>query len=134
MDAQLVALATSGAQALVGLMATDVWGKAKGLAARLFRSAHDQELQEVSDELEASRSIVLAADPQTRQRQLDLWESRMHLRLLEDPQSETLIRELQELDQRELGTSNAVGKVVMNATAHDSGRVYQQGQGVQHNG
>lgn len=63
MEAELAALATSGATTLVGLMVSDSWGQAKARVTRFFarqggggEAAADEELEGARDELSAARN------------------------------------------------------------------------------
>ncbi|WP_097869242.1 hypothetical protein [Streptomyces sp. rh34] len=59
MEAELTALAASGATAFVGLMVTEAWTQARGRVARFLGRGEDDEA--VDAELEASRRELTAA-------------------------------------------------------------------------
>ncbi|MFH9267825.1 hypothetical protein ACH4KN_26800 [Streptomyces sp. NPDC017546] len=59
MEAELTALAASGATAFVGLMVTEAWTQARGRVARFLGGGEDDEA--VDAELEASRAELTAA-------------------------------------------------------------------------
>ncbi|MGW1806557.1 hypothetical protein [Streptomyces sp. NPDC002078] len=98
MDAELVALASSGATTLVGLMVTDGWQQVRGRFAALFR----QQGTDVDEELERSRDDLVAArqarDVATAEDLVAEWRSRIRRLLAADPgaadQLRTLLDEL----------------------------------------
>lgn len=59
MEAELTALAASGATAFVGLMVTEAWTQARGRMARFLARGEDVDV--VDAELEESREELLAA-------------------------------------------------------------------------
>jgi len=138
MDDALAALATSGAQTIVTLMATDAWQKTKNLAARIFSHKDLEAATQISDALEASRSKVLSADrtrsQEIQQQEIDRWESQLRLSLLDDDAAVDLIKELVEAakGQQLIGSAGPTS-ISMRADAKGKSRIYQQGQGVQYN-
>ncbi|MFJ3530046.1 MULTISPECIES: hypothetical protein [unclassified Streptomyces] len=80
MDAELAALAASGATTLVSLMVTDSWAQARQLVGRLVaRTASDGA---TVAELDASRARLLAADARDQARATrevtDQWHVHLH--------------------------------------------------------
>ena len=95
MDAELVALASSGAGTLVTLMVTDAWSDVKAKAAALFKR-HGNEA--VAGELEAARGKLIAAREQgDKQAEADVhaeWRARLHRLLQDAPAAAPLLGEL----------------------------------------
>jgi hypothetical protein len=137
MDAALTELATSGAQTIIRLMATDAWDGAKRLIARICTPQDEVPAEQIVRELENSRGQLTSYKPddlQAQQHELDRWDSRLRLRLLEEPQIASLIEELVDFARaRGLGGVIDSGPISMHASAVGNARVYQQGRGVQHN-
>ncbi|WP_327290704.1 hypothetical protein [Streptomyces sp. NBC_01198] len=101
MEAELAALATSGATTLVGLMASDAWAHARGRLARFFARGGeagpvDAELEESRQELAAARGAdddLAAGDVEAA------WRTRLRRTLRADPAAaEELRRLLAELE------------------------------------
>ncbi|MEV3923177.1 hypothetical protein [Actinomadura coerulea] len=96
MEAELSALASAGATALVGLMVSDSWSQAKGALARLFgrHGPADAPLQE----LEYSRMEILAAylahDVSRVEEIGDHWRGRLESLLHADATAEEEVRRL----------------------------------------
>jgi hypothetical protein len=139
MDDALTALATSGAQTIVNLMATDAWQKTKRLVAQIFSRDKSDGATDTATELEVSRAKIIAAhsslDNGVQQHELDRWEARLRLRLLEDDEMVASVKELIEIaaGQQFIGSAGPAD-ISMRADAKGNSRIYQQGQGVQHNG
>jgi hypothetical protein len=106
-DAEMVALAGTGAATLVTLMVTDAWGGAKAGFAALLARRHGSEpvvaesvVAEtvVAGELEQARAQVLAAraarDPQLETAVWDEWYARLCQLLDTDPQATGLLTDL----------------------------------------
>lgn len=91
-----MALATSGATTLVGLMVTEGWGQLRDRVAGLFRRQGRAEV--VGAELESSREVLLEAarqgDPEVREAVALEWRSRLTQLLAADAQA---VAELQDL-------------------------------------
>ncbi|WP_147458801.1 hypothetical protein [Micromonospora sp. BL4] len=138
MDPAIAALAASGAQAIVGLMATDAWERAKGLAARVFAGRHRDATDLMVSDLDESRNEVAGAIGEDRysvcRHQQDLWDARLRIALLGDPQIAHSIYELLDLAERKGLLAQNSQNISMHANAADQSRVYQQGQGIQYNG
>ncbi|MBD0690468.1 hypothetical protein [Streptomyces sp. CBMA123] len=79
MEAELMALATSGATTLVGLMVTEGWEQLHDRVAGLFR--RQGRVEAVRAELESSREVLLEAarqgDPDVREAVALEWRSRL---------------------------------------------------------
>ncbi|MFF3622196.1 hypothetical protein [Streptomyces sp. NPDC002467] len=83
MDAELVALASSGATTLVGLMVTDGWAQARARFARLF----GREQPRAEAELEESRAELIAASDSgaAREETERVWRDRIRALLVVSP-------------------------------------------------
>jgi hypothetical protein len=118
----IVALATSGAVAVVAAMATDAWESARAGIVHVFRPDDGETPQDIETQLDADQTLVVeagdAAD-ETRQDLVPAWRRRL-LRLLEGypkkvGELRTLVAGLEEShgsDQRAW---------VQNITARDNG-------------
>jgi hypothetical protein len=138
MDPELASIATSGAQTIVGLMVTDAWQGAKKLIARIFASRPKQVSDQLMLDLESSRDELINDNENNSEifkLEGNRWESILRLHLLENPQAVLLIEELLAFG-RSQGVADSIDSstISINATATGNARVYQQGQGVQHNG
>ena len=138
MDSELASLATSGAQTIVGLMVTDAWQGAKKLVARIFASRPKQVSDQIMLDLESSRNELTSGEAGSSEiltLEQNRWESILRLHLLENPQAVSLIEELLAFGRRQgIADSADSSTISINATAMGNARVYQQGQGIQHNG
>ena len=139
MDAELAALASSGATTLVGLMISDGWAQTKVRIVNLFARGSSEQAGEITAELDAAQSQLVAATgrpDETVTAGLEAeWRSRFKKLLANDPQSVSELREiLNELDpEADRGQASVHGiKMVAKATGH--GRVYQVGAGDMHIG
>ncbi|KAA9375451.1 hypothetical protein F5972_27220 [Microbispora cellulosiformans] len=130
MEPELVALASSGAATLVGLMVSDSWTKAKEGVARML--ARGKNAEQMSQELDASRAELLAAHEADDGRLVagieEAWRARL-CRLVEaDP---PLAEELRQLTEA-LGTTPPAGETgnVFNLISGDvrHGPVVQAGR------
>jgi hypothetical protein len=97
-EAELTALAVSGATALVQLMASDAWATVKGRARALFGHGRPGETRTAEEELEQARSaVVVAANGGDRAAIAEMesrWRERLLLLLREDPAAENELRAL----------------------------------------
>ncbi len=95
-EAELVALASSGAGTLVTLMVTDAWGDVKAKVAALFARRRGGEA--VAHDLEEGRAALIAArqrgDEQAAADVQAKWRSRLGRLLQEDPEAKPLLAEL----------------------------------------
>jgi hypothetical protein len=139
-DPALLALATSGANALISLMTTDLWERAKsgvsGLFARGAATSEfiENELEESRAELEASAARGDLEDTTSEIQQM--WKGKFRRLLAADPDLAADVREIVGLWE---GSGNAGGNgprdvIQQTATAYDNSRIYQQGSGIQNNG
>ncbi|MFG2143451.1 NB-ARC domain-containing protein [Streptomyces sp. NPDC048696] len=99
MEAELTALAVSGATTMVTLMVSDAWAQARGRLARLFsRGAGDDDTGRLVDELQASREELLAAraagDDEGAADIEEQWRLRIRRMLRADPAAAQELREL----------------------------------------
>ncbi|MFD3377959.1 MULTISPECIES: hypothetical protein [unclassified Streptomyces] len=96
MDAELVALATAGATALVQQMVTDGWANVRDRVVVLFSRGRDEEA--VVGELEESRAdLVAARDDDDEQVAADVqatWRNRLRRTLRDDPAAAAELRAL----------------------------------------
>ncbi|MGY6026898.1 hypothetical protein [Streptomyces spinosirectus] len=98
MEAELTALAVSGATTLVQLMAGEAWAAAKSRVSALFGRGRSGEEQAADAELEQARSAVVAAAHGGDRAALagieSQWQARLLLLLREDPAAEGELRAL----------------------------------------
>lgn len=96
MEAELAALAASGATTLVGLMVSETWTRARDRLARFFAGAEDETT--VERELTASRAELMTAreaDDEAAAADIeDAWRTRLRLTLLADPGAAAELRAL----------------------------------------
>ncbi|MDJ0343941.1 hypothetical protein QMK19_27935 [Streptomyces sp. H10-C2] len=89
MEAELVALATSGATTLVGLMVSESWAQARGRLVALFSRGRTEATAAVEDELDGSRDEVVralaASDEPTVADVEAAWRLRLRRLLQADP-------------------------------------------------
>ncbi|MCF2525700.1 hypothetical protein [Yinghuangia soli] len=100
MEAELAALAASGATTLVGLMASDAWEHGRTRIAALFGRTRPEQEELVASELDSSRSELLAAgDDRSMQAAEELeveWRVRLRRLLAADPAAAAELREILE--------------------------------------
>lgn len=94
MDAELVALASSGATTLVGLMVTDGWTQARARFARLFGRVQD----DTEADLEESRAHLIAAggSAASRAEVERVWRDRIAALLVAAPEASQELRDILE--------------------------------------
>lgn len=94
MEAEIVALATSGATTVVGLMASDLWTEVRGRVAALF----GRRSESVGEELELAREELLAAEdgPGAAAAAEAEWGNRLRRALAADPTAAAQLRSLLE--------------------------------------
>ncbi|MCC5480306.1 hypothetical protein ACFV2N_33965 [Streptomyces sp. NPDC059680] len=97
-EAELTALAMSGATTLVQLMAGDAWATARSRARALFGRGRADEARAADAELEEARAaVVAAADSGDRAALAEIesrWQARLLLLLREDPAAQAGLRAL----------------------------------------
>jgi hypothetical protein len=90
-EAELVALASAAAAALVGAMAKDGWSQAKAGMVALWRRHRPGQDVAVEDALESSRGEIVNADEAAHQGLVDLvqgrWQGRLETLLEEHPEA-----------------------------------------------
>jgi hypothetical protein len=95
-DAELVALATAGATAVVQQMATDSWARARDRVVAFFARRGEAQEDAVARELETSRGELMAAldsgDEQTASDVRAEWRTRLRRALLADPAAAAELR------------------------------------------
>ncbi|QEU95070.1 hypothetical protein [Streptomyces kanamyceticus] len=100
MDAELTALATAGATALVQQMVTDGWGQVRDRVAGFFARGDADDEEAVAGELEESRGDLTAArdsaDAEAEADVLAAWRGRMRRALRADPAAAAELRALLE--------------------------------------
>ncbi|WP_436774346.1 hypothetical protein [Yinghuangia sp. YIM S09857] len=100
MDPAVVALASSGATTLVGVMVTDAWVQARGRFARWFGGADPQAVDAAGEELDACREELVAAQAagelEVAQDVEAEWRGRLRRRLAADPEARAELRALVE--------------------------------------
>ncbi|GGT23926.1 hypothetical protein [Streptomyces purpureus] len=102
MEAELVALATAGATALVQQMVGDGWGQVKGRVTAFFARRAGTDPEAVGEELETVRAELLTADEsgdaqavsEAQAEARTEWRARMRRTLRADPQAAAELRAL----------------------------------------
>ncbi|MDX3851588.1 hypothetical protein [Streptomyces sp. AK02-01A] len=98
MEAELVALATAGATALVQQMATDGWTRARERMVRFFAERGSASPETIESDLETARAELVAAqqdDDETTAADLRAeWRNRLRRTLREDPAAAVELRAL----------------------------------------
>lgn len=122
-EAELTALAASGATSLVGLMVSDAWGQVRGRLAAFFARGGDGGT--VGGQLDSSRAELVAAqqagDADTAADVADEWRARLRRVLRADPAAAAELRAL--LDEFGSPTGSGSISVVHNTfsgTAYNS--------------
>lgn len=124
MDPELVALASAGGTALVGVMATDSWNAARQMVARLFsRHVQDREAA-IESQLDGNQALVLGAEEPDRARAglAPLWELELSALLAAHPDAEAELRRLVDELQAALTTSGPAWTQIN--TARDGSRLF----------
>ncbi|MEV0974977.1 hypothetical protein [Microtetraspora glauca] len=130
MDPELMALASSGAATLVGLMISDSWTQVKEGIARML--ARGKAVKETAQELDASRDELLAASASDDQLTVTSiegeWRSRLSRLLEADPAlADDLQRFMKASSARSLaGPTGDVHNVISGGVQH--GPVIQAGR------
>ncbi|MFE6986392.1 hypothetical protein [Streptomyces griseus] len=127
MEAELTALAASGATTFVGLMATEAWTQVRGRVARFLARGEDTEA--VDAELEESRAELTAAradaDEETAADIEAEWRTRLRRALRANPEAAAQLRDL--LDElaplQPAGHTVSVTNTISGGTQH--GPVFQ---------
>lgn len=137
MEAELTALAASGATTFVGLMATEAWTQVRGRVARILARGEDTEA--VDAELEESRAELTAAradaDEETAADIEAEWRTRLRRALRANPETADELRGLlaELAPQQPAGTTVSINHntisggvynapVIMAQSVHDSVR------------
>lgn len=117
MEAELTALAVSGATTLVQLMAGDAWASARDRVRALLRRDRSGQTQTADVELEETRAAVVVATNSDDRAALagieSRWRERLLLLLREDPSAEAELRAL----LAAAGHSSAQGTTVHNTVS-----------------
>ncbi|CAL9387258.1 hypothetical protein [Streptomyces sp. enrichment culture] len=133
MEAELVALASTGAAALVQQMVGEAWEQTRGRVAAFFARRSGQDVAVIDGELEEARAELVDAersgDDEARDEALTEWRSRMRRALRNDPEAAQELRAL--LDELK-GTEAAPRQIVEthNTMSHSTvhgGTVIQAG-------
>lgn len=121
MDAQLVALAASGASALVGAMVTDAWAQARGQVVGLWRRHCPAQAEAVEAELVSSQEELAAtaeSEELLRVRLEGRWQGRLERLLEEAAESGRAAADLRATADVISGlTASGAGSVVQNVRA-----------------
>ncbi|MDG6106123.1 hypothetical protein Daura_06470 [Dactylosporangium aurantiacum] len=139
----LMTLASAASGGLVGAAMTDAWQQIKARVAGILGRADsdrsraiERRLDETQRELSSTPAAQLAP---VEARHAEAWRTRIADVLEDDPDiAVELARFVEELKEAglisETGQSRfSAGSVSVSAEAKDHARVFQQGQGVQHN-
>lgn len=117
LDAELAALAASGASSLVGLMVSDAWSATRERVARLFARGGDED--QVAGELTAARAELAEAerngDEEHRADIQEAWKLRLRGLLRTDPEAAAELRSL--LDEIAPAEPSAGGVVINNTVS-----------------
>ncbi|MFD3540080.1 hypothetical protein ACFWUQ_11345 [Streptomyces sp. NPDC058662] len=131
MDAELVALASSAATTVVGLLATDGWEQAKVGVAALWRRARPEQAETVEAELVAARTGVLTArqagDDGAEAALTAEWCDRLRHFLAADPARARELRALLAELSPPSPAAGRAGRVEMHGTGSDNARIYMSG-------
>ncbi|MET9449220.1 hypothetical protein [Streptomyces cinerochromogenes] len=104
MEAELTALAVSGATTLVQLMAGDAWATARSRVRALFGRGREEEGRTAAEELDEARGAVVAARADGDRAALaeieSLWQARLLVLLRDDPAARDELRALVEAARR----------------------------------
>ncbi|GAA3257624.1 hypothetical protein [Nonomuraea helvata] len=124
MEAELIALATSGATTLITLMISDAWTQVKGRLTHMLGRGDDEE-GNLLQELESSRAALLyalASGDDTRVATIEAeWRTRLLPLLRRDP---SLVEELQNLPAPSAGTVyNHISGRVRSGLVIQAGRI-----------
>ncbi|MEU1222127.1 hypothetical protein [Streptomyces microflavus] len=137
MDPALIAIATASANALVTLMTTDLWERAKEGVARALRRTTEADPEAL---LEGSRTELGQASArgdseETVAEMQQMWRGKFRRLLAEHPEAADDLLFLKEL-RKEIDNDGENGEsttISQSATSYDSSRIYQMGTGVQNN-
>jgi hypothetical protein len=124
-----MALATSGATAVVAAMATDAWDSARAGVIRIFRRDDGEPHPNTEAQLDADQMLVAEAGDgadDTRQDLVPAWRRRLQNLLKDHPEKEGELRTLVADLENSLGPDQR--RWVQNITAHDHGVAF----GAQH--
>lgn len=133
-DAELAALMSTAATALVQLLTTDGWERAKSAVGSLWQRVHPDSVATLAIELADSRAALLAArevgDDQAERDLEGEWRGRLGRLVAADPRvADELPQLLQELRAALSETAEAqTGHIDMRAHASGHARVYQAGR------
>ncbi|MDT9687789.1 hypothetical protein Q5762_05375 [Streptomyces sp. P9(2023)] len=125
MEAELVALATAGATALVQQMVGDGWGSARTRVAAFFARRFGADEESVGAELEIAREELLDAErsddeqaaSDARAEALAEWRARMRRSLRDDPEAADELRQILAELTGEGGSGAPTVKVSNNVSA-----------------
>lgn len=130
MEPELAALASTAGTAVVTLLATEGWERARDGIAALWRRVRPDRAEAVTAELEASREDLLAArsagDDDAEGELCTEWQGRVRRLLREQPEVAEELRGLLAELAPDNGTS--APSVTQHATASGQARVYQAGR------
>ncbi|MBR7831301.1 hypothetical protein KDK95_33665 [Actinospica sp. MGRD01-02] len=134
MDAELVALASSGASTLTTLMVTDGWSQGKEKFARLL-ARHHRGAEAMAGELEGARvqlttALALGDGDGADEVQIE-WRSRLRRMLTEDPQAAPLLEQL--LEEFALSVSSAPARTEVHHNTFHGPVAIHGGSGTQSN-
>ncbi|MEU5774904.1 hypothetical protein ABZ819_16635 [Streptomyces venezuelae] len=134
MDAELTTFAQTAGTALVALIATDAYQRAKQAVVELWRRVRPTETTAVSDQMEETRSALMQAQAQgdeERERELAAWwQERLTMLFAADPSAiGTLHQALANVVADEPDHDRTrIDSIRITAKARDSARVFQAGR------
>lgn len=136
MDAEVAALAMTGASSLIKLMTTDAWGKVKDLISRHLGKSNPESAAALTAELDETRAeIETAADRAQAIADADTYLRRRLARMVTSGviSGDAITLLVSDLSQLTGNGPEEGSSITMSATAINGGKVYQQGSGVQLN-
>ncbi|MFI0223237.1 hypothetical protein [Streptomyces lydicus] len=133
MDPDISTLAGTAGTTVVTLMTTDAWHRARDGVIALWRRVHPERADAISDELQATRTDLLAArqagDAQAEEELRSEWQGRLRRLLASDPDVAVELRQLlNEISPTDSGPSTTGAQIRMQACVSGDGRVFQAGR------
>jgi hypothetical protein len=131
MDADLAALSSAAATALVTSMTTDSWEQVKAALVKLLHLRHPGQAEVVATDLTAARTDAVAAwttgDEQVEADLLAEWRSRLGRLAASDKQLQAELKLFAKEFRHLLSEPRGTSRIVMRAEVYGPGRVNQAG-------